>query len=119
MLCRDFIFLHYLTNFPTTQSRISSENSYKPISWQKLLTQQAPESWRFFDQHAQPDPFFAPLLSPPPVRRLWSIYGVNVPTEVTYYLKKKKEKVSHFFFVVLFFLLFFFFFFFFFVLFLT
>lgn len=32
-------------------------------------------------------------LQPPPVKRLYCVYGVNIPTEVAYFYKKKKGKM--------------------------
>jgi len=80
--------------FPDEFSRVAAlkDGQYLPIPWQKLLSQHAAESWKFYEQYAQPDPLFVSLLSPPPVKRLWAIYGVNVLTEVSYYFKSNWKK---------------------------
>ena len=37
-----------------------------------------------------------PILEPPPVENLWSLYGINLPTEVSYYFKPHKTDESRY-----------------------
>lgn len=44
----------------------------------------------YFDKYFLCDPYFN--IEPPPVQRLYAIYGVNLETECLYFIKKNKKK---------------------------
>jgi hypothetical protein len=48
---------------------------------------------KFQKSYYDPDPIVKEIFSRvPPIRRLWNVYGVNLPTEVSFFVKEKNQQ---------------------------
>mmetsp|Transcript_19419 Transcript_19419/g.54554 ORF Transcript_19419/g.54554 Transcript_19419/m.54554 type:complete len:1295 (+) Transcript_19419:74-3958(+) len=74
--------------------------AYDEHGTHSFLREHAKRSMGFYHDFYEPNPYFlkkneargdAPVFLPPPVKNLWTIIGVNLNTEVSYYFKKEKH----------------------------
>ena len=99
--------------FPDVLARVQVEDggtrhSYETRNVTELMEEFVPTQMEFFERFYQQDPLYlntsegkynstqdtileAAVLRPPPVANLWVIMGINLPTEVSYYLKTEKK----------------------------
>ncbi|KAH3743809.1 Lecithin:cholesterol acyltransferase [Pelomyxa schiedti] len=77
---------------------LSDDSGTKPVSISSALSASgATKSQFFFDQYYLKNPLFGgspgfeTILQPPPVKRLYAIYGIDLPTEKIYFYKKTKS----------------------------
>ena len=88
--------------YPTSQSPypsdmttfVSKDGQYAQVNWKHILAHYAPNCSQFHKSYYKTDPLFKKLRDPPPIRRLWSVYGFNLQTEMCYFLKQKKGDLS-------------------------
>jgi len=74
---------------------------YASRDWRSFLTDHSPKSMGYYESYFRTDPLYEKetpgcpqlaCLQPPPIKRLWCVYGVNLPTEVGYFMKVKQKK---------------------------
>jgi len=78
-----------------------NKESYQSFNTEPFIKQFAGKSYFFFEKYYLHNPNYlkkdehsriAPIFQPPPIDNLWVIYGVNLPTEVSYFFKPSKAK---------------------------
>jgi len=78
---------------------IDEENKAQPLPFEELLIKAGtPSSVDWFREYYATNPLFGgsdpaqwTVLTPPPIKRIHAIYGINLPTEKFYYFNKGKN----------------------------